>query len=350
MLSIGSFQLHTTYLSMRPLLASLLVVSASFSLLAQDPVPAPVEQTPSAKSLLTPEQMKSVLTQLDELEKTILAQRGLNLGGIIQKLRAAAGSDAAALSLIEDCEKLVLVERRDGDRDDAKRIEQRIQQTKKGETKKAEEKEGDEMTGVRLALEYLALTLEAHESKDVKDMIPKALAFHQSLLAQGEKLKGRAGASLMAPVGGGGGRGVGVGIVVEAYQLQRFLQREGWPLQPADIMGMYERLILPSIRQDKNEDLATTWDAALNNYATFTKARLPEGEFAVWQTQTYPELRWNRAEDLFQNGTSPVLGLAEMLKVIKEFPNHPSSPQWVVTLRGIVAPAKVDEAPAPVAQ
>jgi len=331
---------------MRHYITSLAVAAALPSVFAQDP--APPAAPPANQPLLTPEQMKNVMTQLDELEKTILAQRGANLGGIIQKLRAAAGSDAAALSLIEDCEKLVFVERRDGDRDDAKRIEQRIQQSKKGETKKAEDKEGDEMTGVRLALEYLALTLEAHESKDVKDMIPKALAFHQSLLAQGEKLKGRAGASLMAPVGGGGGgRGVGVGIVVEAYQLQRFLQREGWPLQPADMMGTYEKLILPTIRQSKKEELAATWDAALNNYATFTKARMPEGEFAVWQSQTYPELRWRRAEDLFQNGTSPVMGLAEMLKVIKEFPNHPSSPQWIVALRGIVAPAKVDEAPAP---
>ena len=333
---------------MRHYLTSLAVAAALPSAFAQ--APATPAAPPADQPLLTPDQMKNVLTQLDELEKTILAQRGANLGGIIQKLRAAAGSDAAALSLIEDCEKLVLVERRDGDRDDAKRIEQRIQQSKKGETKKAENKEGDEMTGVRLSLEYLALTLEAHESRDVKDMIPKALAFHQSLLAQGEKLKGRAGASLMAPVGGGGGRGVGVGIVVEAYQLQRFLQREGWPLQPADIMGTYERLILPTIRESRKEELAASWDTALNNYATFTKARMPEGEFAVWQSQTYPELRWGRAQDLFQNGPSPVIGLAEMLKVIKEFPNHPSSPRWIVALRGIVAPAKVDEAPAPVAR
>jgi len=331
---------------MRPLLASLVVVSASLPLAAQDPAPAAAGQ-PDAKSLLTPEQMKSVLTQLDELEKTILAQRGASIGSIIQKLRAASASDAAALSLIEDCEKLVMVERRDGDRDDARRIEQRIQQSKKADTKKSEDKEGDEMTGVRLALEYLALTLEAHEAKDIKDMIPKALAYHQTLLSQGEKLKGRTGGSLMAPVSGGG-RG-GVGIVVEAYQLQRFLQREGWPLQPADIMGMYDRLILPSIRQDKKEDLATTWDTALNNYATFTKARMPEGEFVVWQQQTYPELRWQRATDLFENGASPVIGLAEMLKVIKEFPHHPSSPTWVKTLRGLVDPPKVD-APPPVAQ
>lgn len=333
---------------MRPLLASF---AFAVSLAAQEPAPVPADQPP-AKPLLTPEQMKSVLTQLDELEKSILAQRGANIGSIIQKLRAASGSDAAALSLIEDCEKLVMVERRDGDRDDARRIEQRIQQSKKGDTKKAEDKEGDEMTGVRLALEYLALTLEAHEAKDIKDMIPKALAYHQTLLAQGEKLKGRTGASLMAPVTGGGRGGVGVGIVVEAYQLQSFLQREGWPLQPADIMGTYERLILPSIRQDKKEDLAATWDTALLNYATFTKARLPEGEFAVWQQQTYPELRWQRATDLFENSTSPVTGLAEMLKVIKEFPHHPSSPTWVMTLRGLVDPAKVDESPtsAPVAQ
>jgi len=68
-------------------------------------------------------------------------------------------------------------------------------------------------------------------------------------------------------------------------------------------------LILPSIRQDKKEDLATTWDTALTNYATFTKARMPEGEFLVWQQQAYPELRWQRATDLFENGSSPVLGL-----------------------------------------
>jgi len=71
---IGSFQLHT-FPPHAPSPRLACRCQCLVPLAAQDPAPATAVQ-PDAKSLLTPEQMKSVLTQLDELEKTILAQRG----------------------------------------------------------------------------------------------------------------------------------------------------------------------------------------------------------------------------------------------------------------------------------
>lgn len=303
---------------------------------AQEPAPT----TAPPKPTLTPEQAKNVLKQLDDLERSILAQRGTSLGGIIQKIRTASSSDAAALNFVTDCEKLVNVERKDGDRQDAKRIEQRKEAEKRPESKKDTEKDGDHTTALRLCLEYLALTLEANESKEIDKMIPKLLAFHQAVMSQAKKLHGAAGEMLMRPVGGGGGRrGEGeVGSVVQAYLLDAYLKPEGWPRSPGDIIDSYDKLVLQHARAKEKDKIASLWDTGLEHEAAFRKERMPEGEYNVWLQQEYPRLRWKRADDLTNNGSNPVLGLAEELKVIKEFPNHPDSPSWVKAMRSMIAP------------
>lgn len=336
---------------MRTLLASLVVVSASLPLAAQDPAPASAVQ-PEVKPLLTPEQKEKVLLQLEEIERAVLAQRGGNLGAIIQRLHLAAGTSGAALNLIEDCEKMI-IDRQGGDRDDERRLTQRMQQARKSDGKKEEEKDGVETVGLRLALEYLALTLEASQTRDVSQMIPKLLTYHQKLLSNASKLKGATGNIVDTPVNMGGGRGGrGVGVVVEALRLQPFMPKHKWPLRPGSILETYSILILPVVRETRKQDLAATWDNALAGEATFQKERLAEGEYELWQKDAYPELRWQRARDIHQFGDNPVFGLAEMLKVIKDFSFHASAPEWIVTLRGLVDPAKLDELPpaAPVAQ
>jgi hypothetical protein len=309
---------------------------AAAPLFAQEADPA----SATAKPVLTPEQAKNVLKQLDDLEKNILAQRGTSLGTIIQKLRTAASSDAAALNLVADCEKLVNVERKDGDRQDAKRIDQRKEAEKRPESKKEAEKDGDHNTALRLCLEYLALTLEANESKDITKMIPKLQTFQQTMMSQAKKLHGAAGDMLMRGIGGGGGRRgeAEVSAVVQAYLLDAFLKPEGWPRSPGDIIDAYDKLILKPVREKDKDKLAATWDTGLEHEAAFRKERMPDGEYGVWLQQEYPRLRWMRAQDLTNSGTNPVTGLAEQLKVIKEFPNHPDSPTWVKAMRAMIAP------------
>lgn len=338
---------------MKRVLSMLTLGSLSASLFAQQTPTPPV--APAPRATLTADQATNVLKQLAELERTILQQRGTNLGSVIQKLRTAASSDAAAISFIEDCDKLVNVERKDADREEARKIEQKAELAKRNETKKDEDKEGDQAMALRMSLEYLALSLEANDAKDLSVMVPKVQAFHQAMISYGKKLHGQAGEMLMRPISGGGGGGrrggpaMDVRVVIDAYQLDRYLRREGWPMEPGNIIRMYQQVILkPSLEKHK-DDIATIWDSAINAEASFRKERLPEGEFAIWQQNEYPALRWMRAVDLAASGSNPVNGMAEMLKVIKDHPGHPSSPEWIKQLRQLVAPSLPDPTAAPVA-
>lgn len=119
-----------------------------------------------------------------------------------------------------------------------------------------------------------------------------------------------------------------VRVVIDAYQLDRYLRREGWPMEPGNIIRMYQQVILkPSLKKHK-DDIATV-DSAINAEASFRKERLPEGEFAIWQQNEYPALRWMRAVDLAASGSNPVNGMAEMLKVIKDHPGDPCITEWI---------------------
>jgi hypothetical protein len=141
-------------------LSLFIAIGLGASIAAQDaPITAP---SAAAAPALSAEQIANVLKQLDEIEKTVMQQRGTSLGSIIQKLRTAASSDAAAINFLAECDKLVNVERKDGDRDDAKRIDQKKEAAKNAEKTDDEKKNGDAATGLRIELEYLALTLEAH--------------------------------------------------------------------------------------------------------------------------------------------------------------------------------------------
>jgi hypothetical protein len=135
--------------------------------------------------------------------------------------------------------------------------------------------------------------------------------------------------------------------VIDAYQLDQYLRRTDWPTVPGGIVEMYDKVIIQLARDKKKDDMATLWDSALNNEATFRRLRLAEGEFTVWETSAYPNLRWQRAMDLAQNGPNPVTGMAEMLKVIKDNPTHPNSPEWVKQLRDMVSPPTGDTPKAP---
>ena len=185
----------------------------------------------------------------------------------------------------------------------------------------------------------MAISLEARDVKDLATMIPKLTGFHQTLIAQGKKVKGKAGEMLMQNVTGGGRRGE-MRAVVEAFQLEQYLNREGWSRVPGDIIASYDKVIIDNARKYKKEDMPALWDTALNNDATFRRLRMTDGEFSVWEASAYPDLRWQRATDLATNGPNPVTGMADMLKVIKDYPNHANSPDWVKQLRDMVSPPK----------
>ncbi len=300
---------------------------------------------------LTEAQATFISKQLAELEAQIQKMRGDNLTVVLQKLRDGVTSDQAAMKLYLDCENLVNLERKEVDRNEARRREENMQKNmdRKGERK--DENEGDPAVAARLHIKYLILSLEANETSDenLPKLVPKLQEYIQDLTTSSPKLKGRALGYLTNLGGGGGGgggaarRGGGGGgnsPIVEAFQISRYLNRDKWTTRATDIGAMYEQTILPLAEDAKRDSLPELYDARINAEGTFRKGFMHEPEYNLWIQNELPSLRWNRANYLFKNGSSPLNAMADMLKVVKENAGHADSPSWLRQLKSYVEEAK----------
>lgn len=327
------------------LLSALFITSLASLSQAQTPAvvaPKPVAEVPK----LTEAQVSNVLTQLKELENQILQMRGNNLSTVLTKLRAGLASDQAATSLYLECDRLVNSERKEADKAEARRRQEAMERNidRKGGGggggAKADD-EGEFALAIRFGLQYLIMTLEAHEAKDedFKKMVPKLQSYIQELVAAAPKLKGRSANYLNTAL-------TGRNPIIEAFQLERFLEREGWSTRPMDFGSMYSQTILPLAEEENKESLPALWDARINAEGAFKKENMPEPEFILWTQNQVPALRWARARYLYEKGPSPINAMADMLKLIKENPNHPDAPGWVKELRTMVNEAS----PTPVSE
>ena len=317
---------------MKPILLFSLIACTAF-LQAQNTGP----NTASEPAKLTEAQVSNVLSQLQELEKTILAQRNSNLSSILAKLNDAIASDQAAIKFYTDCDVLGNSERKEGTKAEARQRAEQIERAmdrskgKGGAGGGTSDDEGEMGLALRLGLRYLILTLEAHEAKDedFKKMVPKLQAYIQDLVAAAPKLKGRAMNNLIR-VGGNGSP------VVEAFQLDRFLNRQHWSRSAVDFGSMYEQTLFHLAEEDAKDSLPGLYDSRINSEAAFRKEQMPAPEYSLWLQNEFPALRWQRASYLYQKGSSPIQAMGDMLKVIKEFPGHADAPKWVAELRTLV--------------
>jgi hypothetical protein len=286
---------------------------------------------------LTEAQVSNVLSQLQDLEKNILAQRNSNLSSILAKLNDAIASDQAAVKFYTDCDVLVNSERKEGTKAEARQRAEQIERamdrskSKGGGGGGPSDDEGEMGLALRLGLRYLILTLEAHEAKEeeFKKMAPKLQAYIQDLVAAAPKLKGRAMNNLVR-VGSNGSP------VVEAFQLDRFLNSQHWSRSPVDFGSMYEQTLFYVAEEEAKDSLPGLYDSRINSEAAFRKEQMPAPEYSLWLQGEFPALRWQRAIYLYKKGSSPIQAMGDMLKVIKEFPGHADAPKWVAELRTLV--------------
>jgi hypothetical protein len=307
--------------------ALLLMLAASAATLSAQTPAAPAEPAPK----LTEAQVNSVLDQLKVLETQILTQRGSNLSSILAKLNAAVASDQAAIKFYTDCDVLVNSERKEASKTEARQRAEQIERNMERKSKAgagADDEEGDNGIALRLGLRYLILSLEAHESKpdDFNKMVPKLQSYIQDLVASAPKLKGRAFGMINRACGGNS-------PIVEAYQLDRYLARDHWSRDPTNIGGMYQSTLFYIAETEAKDSLPTLWDSRINNEGVFRKEQMSEPEYLLWLQNELPALRWERASYLYSKGPSVINAMADMLKLIKDFPAHADAPIWVKDLR-----------------
>jgi hypothetical protein len=315
---------------MKHLLPLLILSALPLAVRAQTTPPAaPAAEVPK----LTEAQVNNVLGQLKTLEADILSKRGSNLTAILAKLNDGLASDQAATKLYTDCELLVNSERKEESKAEARARAEQMERNmeRKGKGGGSANDEGDTALGIRFGLRYLILTLEAHEAKDedFKKMVPKLQTYLSEMVASAAKLKGRAYGMINRVCGGNS-------PVIEAFQLDRYLEREGWSQSPTDIGGMYTTTILPLAEEESKESLPTLWDARINADGAFRKESMTEPEYILWGQNELPALRWERATYLYDKGPSAITAMADMLALIKGNPAHADAPAWVEELRTLV--------------
>lgn len=300
---------------------------------AQTPAEAPPAVT-DEKPKLTDAQVSNVLTQLKTLEADILAKRGSNLSSILSKLNAGISSDQAATKLYTDCEVLVNSERKDESKAEARARAEQVERSMERKGKSGgggTTDEGDTALGIRFGLRYLIMTLEAHEAKDedFKKMVPKLQNYINELVAAAPKLKGRAFGMINRVCGNGS-------PIIEAFQIERYLNRQGWSNSATNIGAMYNTTILPIAAEEDKDSLPALWDARINAEGAFRKENMTEAEYLLWGQNDLPVIRWERASYLYEKGPSAINAMAEMLKLIKDNPSHADAPAWVKELRSLI--------------
>jgi hypothetical protein len=340
---------------------------------------------------LTPEQTATIMKQIEMLETTVGKGRVDLLGAALKKFREANSNPKEAVRLWLECFKLEEYERKnlpvadflawkDGNSPDAQKLQ-------------------DErfVNGIGLQLEYLILTIQAQDITEQKDMgpivtalqafIPKLVKIVDESVkhtgtgaveiegtpqkdgqgrrpingGDGERPGGK-GARRAATAASGGGTGnlgraagelgqvlneqVNSSLFCRAYLIENLLKRAEWSYSPIDVPRIYETVIFPYYLATKPEELPAQWDHRINAELALRKIVMSETEFGLEYKERHPALLWQKATFMLERNLNPLQAVADMLKVVRENPNHSNATIWLQQIRSLVTQGQ-QQAPSP---
>lgn len=295
---------------------------------------------------LNSEQMSNIRAQLEELRMVIDGRNSELNRSAGTVFRQAAQDPKAAVELYAKCYKMVNFEREGREESDYRDWEDQQKETFR---------DPRFLEGLLMQLRYLALSCEAAEADELKDVFPSLLAYVDGL----SQLTELPGQQLL--------QGVNNSVFAKAYKLEELLSKnESWEMVPFDISGMYDKTILPYLRGNDPSRLIGAWDrriaqqtemvrffAALEAKGTNRDDRkmaenrnrqLQQGragglvraydEFD-FQENTLPGLQWGRLRDMALN-VDAVQGIAGMLSFVKERTEHPKVSNWLDDLTNVL--------------
>ena len=119
------------------------------------------------------------------------------------------------------------------------------------------------------------------------------------------------------------------GVFVPYFQIGPYISGlPDWQDRPFDVNAIYEKIILPELRAEKNPRLLDCWRDRIQietARATSAQNALTANKF---NNIRLPTLLWNRAEDELTLGLTNA-AVADMLAQIKAHPDHPDFDHWV---------------------
>ena len=137
-------------------------------------------------------------------------------------------------------------------------------------------------------------------------------------------------------------KSLGESVFVPYFQIGPYISGiKDWCDRPFDVDGIYEKIIFPELRDEKNPRLLDCWRDRIQRETTRASAAQNALTANKFNNIRLPTLLWNRAEDEVTLGLLNQ-AVADMLGLIKGHPDHPDFDRWTARLTEIVAPPKAE--------
>lgn len=322
--------------------------------------------TPPASEDLPASDLTQILKALKGMREQQLVQQKALKAKALQQAQAAASNPSAAQELWEDA---VRGTQFNGATKEAAQF--RAWKDQEGDALK----EPECVVALRLYFNWLAITLQKSSGVSVRDLMPAIINHTKEASADKTAMTAFEEASKKGREMDASGKhgmnrkrtdaqvkamhdrilqGLGGSVVVTWLKIGDLLndaakpkvgEQGGWEMSPGNVDGIFERIILPELRAEKDPRILEYWDMKLRSEAeAATKAKLAF-EVEKFNTIRRPQLLWSRAQDVNAIGQKN-RAITEMFTVIKTYPMHPEVASWIATLETILATPKTPAAPA----
>ena len=126
-------------------------------------------------------------------------------------------------------------------------------------------------------------------------------------------------------------------LFAQAYNLQSYLKvPQNWAESPLQLSKIYQGMLIPHCKLEKKEMLPELWDEWIAFEAADKTATMDEGGYLMWAATGGKDLQWSKNLDLLKSAVQPAAATTELLKMIKENPNHPSLGTWMNDLNDVM--------------
>lgn len=125
---------------------------------------------------------------------------------------------------------------------------------------------------------------------------------------------------------------------VKALHAEEVIKGEDkWEMQPGDIDGIYNTIILPEFRTAHDQRALEYWDMKIKLEGDVAKTK-PAYDQEKFTKERRPELQWSRAKELTEIGLRN-RGFSEMFQLLRANAAHPKFSAWVDEFEAMVSPA-----------
>tara|TARA_R110002096_G_scaffold16106_22_gene55124 strand:+ start:5128 stop:6141 length:1014 start_codon:yes stop_codon:yes gene_type:complete len=310
----------------------------------------------SEPSPLTESQIQAIKKQLEELKTAARTKTLSKNSSAEQVFRSASGSPKAALELYLRCHQEINFTRMNKSDSDFR------------EWRNANEEQHEFepfLTALQLQLEYLALATRSAQTEEISTVFTPLTSFMAKL------------STLSEPPHPELNRNIASTIFAEVYELDEALARnaERWEGNPLNIGGVYEKTILPYLREKMPASLDNAWSSRIKQEVAMAKLFIEfedkmeryqernEGEAGAvrrqigqmagfvrgrakaalqFEKERLPELKWAQARDQYEFGNR-ALAAKSMLDIIQANIGHDEAEGWISELEGIVGGSNTAE-------